>query len=127
MTGSVTRSRLNTSLTRRRATASMLDRPGASGDGGHDRDLVRLLELDVEAVAEPDVLIVQIDVHELAGLAVGVEQPVLEARVATVQRVDGPAQVLSVDVDGRGALAQAPERAGDAELRALGDLRQLKH
>src|SRR5919197_2749468 len=125
MTGSVTRSRPNTSFTRRRATRPILDRSHPSGDRGHDRDLVRLLELGVEALTEPDVLVVEVDVDELAGLAVSVEQPVLEPGVAAVEGVDRAPQIVGLDVHGRRALAQTPKRAGDTELRQL-DLLGLK-
>src|SRR5207245_2814761 len=90
-------------------------------------DLVRLLELGVEAVPEADVLVVQVDVDELPGLAVRVEQPVLEAGIAAVERLDGGAQVKGLDFDGRGALAQTAKRAGYAELGQLDDLLRLKH
>ena len=67
------------------------------------------------------------DVDELAGLAVRVEQAVLEARVAAVERLDGGAQVRGLDLDGRGALAQTAKRARNAELGQLDVLLRLKH
>src|ERR1700730_1564317 len=90
--------------------------PGtASGDRRHDRDLVFLAHRRAEALALPDVLLVEEEVHELPGLTLVVEQPALEAGEPGVQLVDRGAEVLRLHCHCRFSAAQAAERSGDAE------------
>src|SRR5512133_3710782 len=71
----------------------------AAGDGRQDDDLVAVAELGVEAADEADVLVVDVDVHEAAQLAV-LDEPILEPGVVGLQVVDQRAQAGTVRVDG---------------------------
>src|SRR5579871_4201265 len=73
-------------------------RPGsAAGDGGDDRDDLAGAHLGVDAVEEPDVLLVHEDVDEPAERAGLVEQPVLEARMGGVERLQCLADGRALD------------------------------
>src|SRR5260221_9417720 len=76
ITGSVTMPGLKVSLTRRRAMVAPLP---SAGDGGDDGQVVVLPERGLEALAEADVRVVQVDVGELAEGAGPVIQTVGEA------------------------------------------------
>src|SRR6266851_2461384 len=117
MTGSLTSACPKINLSRRLAMRRSLVSRTTSGDGRHDRDLVLLGHLRLEAGAEPDVLVIEVDVHELAELAVVVEQAVLEARVAPVEGVDRRPDIGALDGHGYLALGEAPKRSGDTKLR----------
>src|SRR5487761_1214779 len=62
------------------ATAAAVMRCGsaAAGDGGHDRQLVTIADGGLEALLEPDVGVVDVDVDELAQAAVGLVQAITE-------------------------------------------------
>src|SRR5262252_11161607 len=117
MTGSLTREGPKISFRRRRATARSL-LPGSSPrHRGDDRDLVILFDLLFEAGAEANVLVVEVHVHELAKVALLVEQAVPEARIALVQGGDRRAQVGAADLDCDLAVGQAPQGSRDSECR----------
>src|SRR5260370_32105245 len=99
MTGSLTMSGPKISLRRRLAMRRSLICRLASGYSRHDRDLVLLGHLGRKAGAETDVLVVQVYVHELPELAARVQQPVLEAGVARLDRVDRRPQIAGRDAD----------------------------
>src|SRR5712692_2840961 len=88
----------------------------AARDGGHDRDLVAGLQPGVQPLAQPHVLVVQEDVHELPYLALVVEQPLLEARMLPLQLLDRAAQVVRLHGDRQLAVAEPPERPWNPEL-----------
>src|SRR5712692_7066586 len=104
------------SLSRRLAIGRSLNRALASGDGRHDGDFVIIGHLRLESRPKPDVFIIEVHVHELAELAVVVEQAVLEAGVALVEGVDRRPDIRSFYCHGHLAFGEAPERAGDAKL-----------
>src|ERR1700694_4897813 len=69
------------------------------GHRGNDRDLVLLVNFRTQARTEPHVLIIQVDVDELAQLATLVEQTVPEAGVASVQSSDCRPEVCRLHVN----------------------------
>src|SRR6266851_8485605 len=117
MTGSFTMSGPKISLRRRLAMWRSLSGGLTSGHSRHDRDLVLLGHLGRKAGAEADILVVQVDVHELSKLALRVQQAVLEAGVLGVQCVDRRPEVGGFNGDGHIALGEAPKRSGDTKLR----------
>src|SRR5262249_6931780 len=68
-----------------------------------------------EALAQPDVLVVQEQVDELPRLALVVEQPALEAGEARVQLIDGGPQVARLHRHRGLSVTQAAQGTGDAE------------
>src|SRR5260370_41059488 len=117
MTGSLTMSGPKIRLRRRLAMRRSLSCWPASGHSRHDRDLVLLGHLGRKAGAQTDVLVVQVDVHELPELAALVQQPLLEAGAPRVESVDRRPQIGGFDGNGHLALGEAPKRSGDAKLR----------
>src|SRR5258707_3187184 len=87
-----------------------------SGHRGDDRDLVLRLNLRPEPRTEPHVLVVQVHVDELTQLALLVEQSVLEAGVARVERLDGGREVARLHVDCVLAARKTPQRTRDSKL-----------
>src|SRR3954464_13902856 len=75
----------------------------AARDRGQDLDLVAVLDRRREAVAEADVLAVDVDVDEAAQAAVAVGERVAQLRVLAVERLEHRADGLAVDGDLRGA------------------------
>src|SRR5260370_6956598 len=100
------------SLRRRLAIRRSLSGP-ASRDRRHDRDLVLLRHLRLQAAAKADVLVVEVDVDELPQLAPIVEQAVFEARAAAVHCVGRSAEVPSFDHHGPPAAGQAADPPAD--------------
>src|SRR5438105_14747413 len=96
----------------------------APGHRRHDRDLVRVLEPGAEPVSQPDVLVVEIDVDELPGLPLLVEQAVLEAGVLLLQALDGASEIAGLHVHRRLTAAQRAQGPGNTELRQRGCLLQ---
>src|SRR5207302_2867948 len=95
------------------AARSLVEWP-PTGDRGDDRHLVLGLELHVQPPAEADVLVVQVDVHELAQVARGVEDALAKAGEAALELLDRTPQVARLHLDCRLALGQGPQRAGDS-------------
>src|SRR5487761_460751 len=88
MTGSLTISGPNISLRRLLPMVESLKAKSAPRYRRHDRDLVLLAHLGLETGPQAHVLVVQIDVDELPQLTLVIEQPVPEAGIAGVQRLD---------------------------------------
>src|SRR5438067_11029741 len=83
----------------------------ASGYGGDDGEVVVLLQPRLQAGAEPDVLVVAIDVDELAQLPLVVVETLAEARILVVEGAQRRRDVAGVDLDHwrpPGQLAQGP-------------------
>src|SRR5665213_3307591 len=117
MTGSLTMSGPNISLSRRLPIAESLRLKSAPGYCRHDRDLVLLGDLGLEAWPQADVLIVQVHVDELPQLALVVQEPVPEARVPRVERLDRRLEIGRLDRHGDLTLGQPAKRAWDSKLR----------
>src|SRR5712692_1498821 len=117
MTGSLTMSGPKISLRRRLAIRRILICRRAPGHSRHDRDLVLLRHLRIEAGAQTNVLVVQVDVHELPEPPALVQQAILEAWVARVERIDRRPEIRGFDGDCDLALGEAPKRSWDAKLR----------
>src|SRR5438270_10863178 len=117
MTGSFTSEGPKMSFSRRLAiTAGSLLSERSPGHRGHDRDLVLVADARLEARAEPDVLVVEVDVDELAELAPVVEKAVLETRVARVEGFDRALQVVGADLDGDLTVREPAQRSGNSEV-----------
>src|SRR5438445_4586495 len=117
MTGSFTSEGPKMSLSRLLAiTARSLLSARSPGHRRHDRDLVLVANLRLEAGTEPDVLVVQVHVHELSELALVVEKAILEARVARVERLDRSLQVVGAHLDSDLAVREPAQRSGNSEM-----------
>src|SRR6476646_2902542 len=119
MTGSLTMSGPKISLSRRLPIAESLKLNRPSGYRRHDRDLVLLPDFGLEARPQPDVLVVQIDVHELPQLTLVVKQPVAKAWVAGVQRLDRRLEIARLDRHCELSAGQPAKRTWDSKLRHL--------
>src|SRR6266850_6505133 len=117
MTGSLTMSGPKISLSRRLPIAESLRPKSAPGYRRHDRDLVLLAHLGLEARPQPDVLVIQVHVDELPQLALVVQQPVAEARVAGVERLDRRLEIARLHRHGDLSVGQPAKRAWDSKLR----------
>src|SRR4051794_29271020 len=87
---------------------------GATGDGRQDGERVAVLDLGVERAEEADVLVVDVDVHEPEQVALGREQPALEAAVLGVEIVDEAAQRVAGALDDLRAAGVAAQNGGNA-------------
>src|SRR5439155_9258605 len=116
ITGSLTSEGPKISFSLLLATAGSLSGPSAPSYCWNDRNFVPVGDFGAEPRAEADVLVVQVDVDELPQLPALVEEPVLEARVAGVERLDRRAQVGPADLNSDLAVRQPAERAGNSEL-----------
>src|SRR6266478_7641587 len=117
MTGSLTRSGPKINLRRRLAMTRSLGPEGTSRDSRDDGDLVLLRHFRLEARTEPDVLVVEVHVHELPELAILVEEAVFEPGIAPVQRLDRRPDVGAFDGNGHLTVREPAEGAGNSELR----------
>src|ERR1700694_2479329 len=97
-------------FSRLRPMERSLSPANASGHGGDDRDLVLRLNLRPQPRTEPHVLVVQVHIDELTKLAPLVEQAILEAGIARVERLDRGREVDRLDVDRGLAVRKAPQR-----------------
>src|SRR2546428_13302226 len=76
----------------------------ASSDRRNDGKVVAVLQRRLEPGAEADVLVVSVDVDELAELSLVVVEPLLEARELLVELVQRLRHVARIDLnDGRTA------------------------
>src|SRR4051812_24301019 len=85
-----------------------LDGASTAGDGGEDLDLAAVLDLRLQALAEPHVLAVDVDVDEAPQRAAVVGEPLAQLRVLAVQPVEHRPDRRPLDRDlrlpaGRGA------------------------
>src|SRR5487761_1184413 len=117
MTGSLTMSGPNISLSRRRPIAESLKPKSPPGHRRHDRDLVLLTDLGLEAWSKAYILVVQVDVDELPQLTLVVQESVPKARVAGVERLDRRFQVVRLNRHGDLTVGEPAQRAWDAKLR----------
>src|ERR1700680_3405837 len=104
MTGSFSVSPRNVRRTVVRAMAG-----AAPSDRRHDGEVVAVIQRRLEPGAEANVLVVPVNVDELAKLPLVVVEPLPKARVLLVQRVERLRNVARADLDdGRaaGELAQ---------------------
>src|SRR6267378_1632095 len=125
MTGSLTMSGPKISLSRRLPIVESLKLKSAPGYRGHNRDLVLLAHLGLEARPQAHVLIVEVDVHELPQLSLLVEQPVLEPGVPGVQRLYRRPQVARFDRHGDLAFRQPAQGSWNSKLRHWLDVHLL--
>src|ERR1700716_1284981 len=109
MTGCVTASRAKVSLTRRLGKS-------AAGDRWHDGEVVALAQLGLEPGAEADVLVVLVDVDELAKLAVGVVDALPEAGVLGLKRAEHLGHGGALDFDHGLARSQAAQWTRDSDF-----------
>src|ERR1700704_1872468 len=110
MIGSFSDSPRNVRRTVVRATGS------ASGHRRHDGEVVAVLERRLQPRPEANVLVVPVNVDELAELALVVVEALLESRELLVQFGEGLRHVASIDLDDGRAARQLPQSAGDANL-----------
>src|SRR5258708_5101602 len=116
ITGSLTMAGPKINFSRLRPIARSLSPLATPGYSRDDRDLVLRLNLRTQPRTEPNVLVVQVHVHELTKLALLVEQAVLETGIARVQRLDGRGEVDRLDVDGGLAVRKTAQRTRDSKL-----------
>src|ERR1700693_1734230 len=115
MTGSLTMSGPNISLSRRLPIAESLKPKSAPGYRRHNRDLILLADLGLQARSQAHVLVVQVHVHELPQLALVVQEPVPKAGIAHVERLDRRLEVGRLDRHGDLTLGQPAQRAWDSK------------
>src|SRR6266566_6931437 len=104
------------SFSRRRPIPRSLSPEATPGHRRHDRDLVPGADFRVQAGTEAYVFVVQVHVDKLTQLTALIEQPVLEAGIPGVQRLDRRAEISGLDVNRRLTLREAAQWAGNAEL-----------
>src|SRR6476661_10919008 len=92
----------------------------AAGDGREDGDRVAVLDLGVERTGEPDVLVVDVDVHEAVQLALVGDEAVLQAGVLAVEVVDERAQRGAAALDGLVAAGVGAQDGRDPDLDGHG-------
>src|SRR4029077_19476879 len=88
----------------------------ASGDRRHDGEVVAVLERRFQPRPEANVLVVPVDVDELAELALVVIEALLETREFLVQLVERLRHVAGIDLNNGRAARQLPQGTGDANL-----------
>src|SRR5437870_1180982 len=88
----------------------------ASGDRWHDGEVVAVLERRLQPRPEAYVLVVPVDVDELAELSLVVVEALLETREFLVQFVQRLRHVAGIDLDDGRAASQLTKRAGHANL-----------
>src|SRR5947207_11706303 len=87
--------------------------PGlASGDRRDDRQIVTVLQRRLEPRPESNVLVVPVDVDELAELTLVVVEPLPKARVFVVQLVERLRDVVGIDLDDGRAASELAQCAG---------------
>src|ERR1700686_487756 len=81
----------------------------ASSDRRHDGEVVAVLERRLQPRPEANVLVVPVDVDELAELPFVVVQALLEAREFLIQFVQRLRNVAGIDLDNGRAAGQLPQ------------------
>src|SRR5580693_5054029 len=113
MTGSFTIAGPKINFRRLRPIARSLSLLATPGHGGDDRDLVLRLNFRPQPPTESHVLVVQVHVDELTQLALLIQQPVLEAGISRVERLDGGREVDRLDIDCGLTVRKAAKRTRD--------------
>src|SRR2546421_12521823 len=111
MIGSVTRSGLKVSFTRRLATAEPARLP-AAGDSGDDGQVVVLADRGLQPLTEPDVGVVQVDVDDLAQLSAAVVEAIAKTGIAGLEIVERLGDGAAVHLDLGLALGEPAQRSG---------------
>src|ERR1700682_4675606 len=119
MTGWVTASRANVSLTRRLGKS-------APRHGGDDGEIILLGQLRLQAGAEADVLVILVDVDELAKLAVLVVDPLSEAGVLGLQGVKRLGHGSAIHLHDRLPGGEAAQRPWDSDFDGHGCLLRIE-
>src|ERR1700694_1955586 len=88
----------------------------ASGDRRHDGEVVAVLERRLQPRPEPNILVVPVDVDELAELPLVVVEALLETRKLLVQFVKRLRHVTGIDLDNGRTTGQLPKGARDTDL-----------
>src|SRR3979411_2733781 len=88
----------------------------ASSDPRHDGEVVAVLERRLQPRPEANVLVVPVDVDELAELALVVVEALLESRELLVLFVEALPHVGGMDLDDGRTARQLPQRAGHTDL-----------
>src|ERR1700731_2053012 len=88
----------------------------ASSDRRHDGEVVAVLERGLQPRPEANVLVVPVDVDELAELSLVVVEALLEAREFLIQFVQRLGHVPGIDLDNGRAASQLPQSTGNANL-----------
>src|SRR5438093_13088066 len=88
----------------------------ASGDRRDDRQIVTVLQRRLEPRPEPNVLVISVDVDELAKLTLVVVEPLPEARKLLVQLIECLGHVTGIDLDDGRPASELPQRAGHANF-----------
>src|SRR5487761_1774050 len=91
---------------------------GTAGDRGHDAELVARIEGRLQTPRGPDVVIVPVDVDEVAQPTRRLEDPRPEARVAPLQIAQGLGHGGAIHLHLRGASGQLPKGTGNPHLDA---------
>src|SRR5438105_9926923 len=88
----------------------------ASGDRRYDGEVVAVFERRLQPRPEANVLVVPVDVDELAELALVVVEALLEPGEFLVQFVKRLRHIAGIDLDDGRATRQLPQSAGDPNL-----------
>src|SRR3984893_11322819 len=88
----------------------------ASGDRRYDGEVVAVLERRLQPRPEANILVVPVDVDELAKFSLVVIQALLETRELLVQFVKRLRHVAGIDLDNGRTAGQLPKSARDADL-----------
>src|SRR6202035_3193735 len=88
----------------------------ASSDRWHDGEVVAVLERGLQPRPEANVLVVPVDVDELAELSLVVIEALLEAREFLIQFVQRSARVTGMALDNGRAASQLSQATGDANF-----------
>src|SRR5690348_18472526 len=111
MTGSLRLSPRNVRRTVVRATGA-----SAPCNRRDDGEVVAVLQRRLESGAESYVLVVPVDVDELAQLALVVVEPLAKARILLVQLVERLRDIAGIDLDNGRSASQLTQGAGDANF-----------
>src|SRR2546423_10397541 len=88
----------------------------ASSDRRDDGKIVAVLQRRLEPGAEADVLVVPVDVDELAELALVVVEPLPKAGVLLVELVECLRDIAGIDLDDGCAAGELSQRPGHTNL-----------
>ena len=86
------------------------------GDGRDDADFVAVFERRFLVLEEADIFLIHIDIHEAAHATVLIQQPFLDAGIAGLQFVDGPADGVGGDFHNLFVVRELAERSWDTDV-----------